>query len=146
MSAPSSVQAEEIKSALVDFLVFLEAQPARVLTRLVKYTHGDVQLAFGPLAQALESGVFIQYLQTESEMHPSDDLEAHFRVFYDLFLLRDLLNKTPLQELLMLLSIVHSDNLAQRFSRIEGVHGVLTHLGPAAISDIHSALAEPAGR
>lgn len=145
MSVTSSMQTDDVRAALSEFLVFLESQSPRIVARLVKYTHGEVQLQYGPLAKLLESGDFVPYMQEAAERPVTDDLEAQFRIFYDLFLLRDLLNKTPLAELMMLLQIVHSDNLPQRISQIEGVHGVLTQLGPAAISEIHAALAEIAG-
>lgn len=145
MSAPSSMQSDDARAALGEFLVFLESQSPRSVARLVKYTHGEVQLQYGPLAKLLESGDFVSYLQDATERPENDDFEAQFRIFYDLFLLRDLLSKTPLSEMMTLLQIVHSDNLPQRISQIEGVHGVLTQLGPAAISEIHSALAELIG-
>jgi hypothetical protein len=145
MSVSSHTQTEEARAALSEFLVFLEAQSSRIVSRLVKYTHGEVQFDYGPLAQLLESGDFMQYTHDNVEIHHGDEIEAQFRVFYDLYLLRDLLNKTPTDSLILLLQIVHSDNLPQRISRIEGIHGVLTQIGPAAITEIHTALAEPAG-
>lgn len=144
MSGDTTTQLEDARAMLVGFLGFLESQPARVVSRLVKYTHGDVHFSWTQLMAVLESGQFMQYLQDQPSDH-SDQTELEFRVFYDLYLLRDLLIKTPLQELLLLLSVVHSDNLAQRISQIEGVYGVLTQLGPAAISEIHNALTQPAG-
>lgn len=140
----SQAQSDEMKVELSDFLIFLESQSSRVVTKLVKYTHGEVVFDFGGLARLIEAGDFVQYLQETYETAPNDVLGQQFHVFYDLFLLRDLLAKTPIDSLVLLLSIVHSDNLAQRISRIEGVHGVLTQIGPAAISDIHAALNEPA--
>lgn len=145
MSLTSQAQAEEARTSLSEFLVFLESQLPRVLSRLVKYTHGEVQFQFGTLARLLESGDFMSYISETADLPPEDATATQFRVFYDMYLLKDLLIKTPLAELVLVLSIVHSDNIPQRISRIEGVHGVLTQLGPMAITEIHNALAEPAG-
>lgn len=145
MSASSNAQTEDARAALSEFLVQLESHAARSLSKLVNYTHGDVQFQFGTLAQLLQSGDFMSYLNDHAEHRTETPTATQFRVFYDLYLLKDLLNKTPLPELILLLQIVHSDNVAQRISRIEGVHGVLTQLGPAAITEIHNALSEPAG-
>lgn len=145
MSLSSQAQTEEARATLSEFLAFLESQPARVVTRLVKYTHGDVQFQYGTLARLLESGDFVAYISDTADFSPDDAIATQFRVFYELYLLKDLLIKTPINELVLVLSIVHSDNIPQRISRIEGVHGVLTQLGPAAITEIHNALSEPAG-
>lgn len=136
-------QADEARAALSEFLVFLEAQSSRVVARLTKYTHGEVQFDYGGLARLLDAD-FMQYLQDSYELSPNDFIGQQFQVFYDLYLLRDLLAKTPIDSLFLLLQIVHSENLSQRLSRIEGVHGVFTQLGPAAITEIHVALSEPA--
>lgn len=145
MSLGSQAHGDEARVALSEFLAFLESQPARVLSRLVKYTHGDVQFQFGTLARLLESGDFMSYISDSADVPQDDATATQFRVFYDMYLLKDLLIKTPLVELILILSIVHSDNIPQRISRIEGVHGVLTQIGPAAVTEIHAALAEPAG-
>jgi hypothetical protein len=145
MSTVSQTHADDAKAALCEFLIFLESQPSRIVSRLVRYTHGEVQFHFGQLANLLESGEFMNYMQESSDRGQPDELESEFQVFYDLYLLRDLLIKTPLPELMLLLSVVHSDNLAHRISRVDGVHGVLTQLGPAAITEIHTALIQPAG-